>query len=77
MKRLSVDCTTLRAPALTTPTTLESLDAGLTQTEGVRSARLDTNARFCIFPHESSVGVVMRFVGRLNCRVLSARVDWP
>ena len=46
MKRLSVDCTTLRALALTTPpTALESLDAGLTRTEGVRRARLDSNAR--------------------------------
>jgi hypothetical protein len=46
MKRLSVDCTTLPALALTTPpTTLESLDAGLTRTDGVRRVRLDSNAR--------------------------------
>ena len=76
MKRLNVDCTTLRALALTTPpTALESLDAGLTPNwrRQKRSSRFER--AFLYFLIESSVGVATRFVGRLNRRVLSARVE--
>jgi hypothetical protein len=77
MTRLIVDCRTLRTLALTTPpTALESLDAGLTPDwrRQKRSSRFE-RVYLYISSLESSVGVATRFVGRLNCRVLSARVE--
>jgi hypothetical protein len=69
MKRLSVDCTALRALALTTPrTALESLNAGLTPNwrRQKRSSRFE-HAFLYISSLKVSVGVAMRF-GR-SCRI--------
>ena len=77
MKRLRVDCTALRARALTTPpAALETLDAELTPNwrRQKRSSRFECEFLY-ISSFENSVGVVTRFVRRLNCRVLSARVE--
>ena len=78
MKRLRVDCTALRARALTTPpTALESLDAELTpnwRRQKRSSTRFEREFLY-ISSCENSVGVATRFVRRLNCRVLSARVE--
>jgi hypothetical protein len=76
-KRLSVDCTTLRALALTTPpTALESFDAGLTTNwrRQNRSSRFERSFLY-ISSSKVSAGVATRFVGRLKCRVLSARIE--
>ena len=77
MKRLSVDCTTLRALALSMPpTALESLDAGLKpkRRRQNRSSKFE-HAFLYIFSLKVSAGVATRFVGRLKRRVLSARVE--
>ena len=77
MKRLSVDCTTLRALALTTPpTALESLDDGLTPNRRLqkRWSRFE-RAFLYIFSLKVRLALPRVLWARLNHRVLSARVE--
>jgi len=60
----------------TPPTALESLDAELTPNwrRQKRSSRFEREFLY-ISSFENPIGVATRFVRRLNCRVLSARVE--